>query len=130
MHRGSNLLNLISQWTDIILHAHEAKQDPERRPKVVRFGVCAIIYALFTIVCALGLLLFQFAGDGLFVTIICVLFGVAIGVIATLVCLITALIYWFCQLSVNKKPMTWISLVIMLACFAAAVIIPLMFLTA
>ena len=130
MSRDHTLLNLILDWIDIVNKARWAKSDPEKRQKVFRFGICAVIYALMTAVFSCGLLLFQFVGNGIIVSVLALIFGITIGVFCTLVCLVTALIYWFCQLSVNKKPITWISLVLMLAGFAAAVMIPFIFLAA
>ena len=130
MSRNQTILNLIWQWSQMVGSAKRIKQDPEKRQKTVRFGISAVLYGLMTILCACALLLFQFVGDEIVVSFLCIIAGAAIGGFGTLVSLITALLQWFCQLSLNKRPVTWISLVLMLLCFVVAALIPLVGLTA
>ena len=128
MSKNHTLLNLIWQWSNMIDQAKKIKQDPEKRQRTVRFGVLAIFYGLITTACACALLLAQFIGQGILLTVFGVVMAFGIGVVGTLVSFITALIHWFCQLSLNKRPITWISLVFMLISFVAAALIPILFL--
>ena len=127
---GRDLLHLIIRWWDIADDARAARElPPEKRERVVRFGVIAVIYALVTAACACALLLFKIGfSNGIFLGIILLIFAIGIGVIGTLICFITTLVYWFSQLSVNKKAGTWVTLVFVLIGFAAAVAVPLFFL--
>lgn len=128
MRNGHSILNLIWDWSRIVERARQVKQDPEKRQKVVRFGVCAVIYAILTALCACALLLFQVGFDsGIVLGVLILILAIGIGGFGTLISFITALIYWFCQLSVNRKAGTWITLILVLVCFAAAVAIPFMF---
>ena len=127
MGKNHTILNVIRQWSNIVERAKKIKQNPKKRERVIRFGFCAILYGLLTVACACALLLFQFVGQGFFLTVFGVIVAVGAGVFGTLICLITALIQWFCQLSLNKRTFTWISLALMLICFIAAALIPVLF---
>lgn len=122
--------NIIGQWAMIIDRAHQMKQNPEKRQRVIRFGIWAMSFGILTLVCACALLLFQFLGTGIFITIVSFIVAFGIGVIGTLISFITAFIYWFCQLSLNRRAFTWISLAVMLGLFLAAALIPLLFFAA
>ena len=127
---GRDLVHLIFRWWDVADNARKARAlPPEERQKVVRFGVLAVIYAFLTAACACALLLFKVGFDsGIFLGIIFLIIAIGAGVFGTLVSFITALVYWFCQLSVNKKAGTWITFIFVLIGFAAAVAVPLFFL--
>ena len=126
---GSDLIHLIFRWWDIADDARRARElPPEQQERVVRFGVLAVIYALLTAACACALLLFKIGfSSGIILGIIILIVAIAIGVFGTLICFITTLVYWFCQLSVNKRAGTWITFVLVLIGFAAAVGLPLFF---
>ena len=118
------LFNIIWQWSRIIDRAGRIKKDPERRQNVVRFGVYAIIYSVLAILCVTAFLLFKLLPIGILLNVVVAVIAVTIGGLGTLICIVTALIHWFCQLSMNKKPFTWVSLAIMLGCFLATALIP------
>ena len=124
-----SLLQLIFGWADIVERAHKAKQlPPEEREKVVRFGVGAVIGAFFTAAFACALLLFKVGFEGHFIAGLFAAIGaVLLGIIGTLICLVTTLIYLFCQLSVNKSKGTWVTLAFTLLGLTLAVGIPLVF---
>lgn len=120
--RKHSVLNLFWQWSRIIDRACWLKKDAKRRDKIYRFGVGALIYSALTIPCVLSLLLLQFFGTEIIISIFCLILAGVIGIMGTVIFLITALIYWFCQLSVNRKAFTWISLFGMLFFLCIAVI--------
>ena len=124
---GRDLIHLIFRWWDVIENARRVKELPDgQRQRVVRFGVLAVVYAFLTAVCACALLLFKIGFEsGIILGIIFLIIAIGAGVFGTLICFITALVYWFCQLSVNRRTGTWITLVFVLIGFAAAVAVPL-----
>lgn len=114
--RHHTVWNLFWDWSRVIDRANYAKKDPEKRQKTKRFGIFAVIYAVLAAACACALLLFRYLGKVWLVTsLLCISLAVGIGIVGTLVCLITTFVYWFCQLSINKRAVTWISLALILA---------------
>lgn len=106
--------------------ARAAKRDPEKRKKVFRFGVSAALAAFLSAACAPALLLFPILFEhGILIAILLLIVAVGFGVAGTLAGIASALVYWFCQLYVNRGAGTWISLAFMLAGFGvvAAVLV-------
>ncbi len=96
------------------------KRDPELRAKTVRFGVKSIVFSLFAAAMAIGGGFLWAHQDNLLV-----IFAIVIAIalfIGAVVMFIDALINTVCQLSLNKKAIGFISLVILMAAIAGAVI--------
>lgn len=121
------IFNLFWDWSRIIDRANRVKSDPDKRQRTFRFGVFAVVYALLALACIFALLLFRLLPVGFFLNVLITAFAVAIGGAGTLICAITALIFWFCQLSLNRRPITWISLALVLAIIALTVGVPFLF---
>ena len=124
-----SFLQLIFGWADIVERAHKAKQLPdEQRQKVVRFGVGSVIGAFVTAAFASALLLFKVGFEGHFIAGLFAAIGaVLLGIIGTLLCLVTTIIYLACQFSVNKSKGTWITFAFTLLGLLLAIVIPLVF---
>ena len=122
-----NFLNLLFGWVSIIERAHQAKQlPPEQREKVSVFGIHAVIYAFLTALCACTLLLLKLLSDANAVLAIFIIIGIILGGIGALICLVTTLVNWFCQLAVNKSSATWTTLIFVIVGLALAVGVPLL----
>ena len=120
MRGNRSLWRLLWDWSRIVDRAARIKADPERRRRSFGLGVWAICYGAVAVACAFALLLFPVAFDhGIFLGIFAIAIAVALGVVGTATSLITAFVYWFCQLSVNRRPFTWISLAVLLAILGA-----------
>lgn len=121
-----NMLNAFLRMGMVIGYARDIKKDEERRKRCKRYGIAAILFAIFAIPFALlaGLCLQWLHGEGalLFIFIIPLM---VISLVSIVACIMYGLFYWIVQLYVNKRAITWIALVIMLACFTAAVLLAL-----
>ena len=127
---GISFWKMLFGWIDIVARAHMARHlPPDERKKVVSFGVHAAIYAFITALFSSSLLLFNIGfGSGLIIGILVLVVAIAFGIIGTLVFLVSTLVYWFCQLSINRSAGTWITLVFVIIGLALAAAIPLIFL--
>ena len=98
--------------------------DEERRRKCVRFGVSSIIFAILAVPFAFLAMLSigWMKGDAALLAIfIIALLAVSIG--GALIMLFNAILYFILQLTVNRKPVTWIALVFLAASIAACLLI-------
>ena len=125
-----SFLQLIFGWADIVERARKAKAlPPQEREKVVRFGIGAVVGAFITALFSSALILFKVGFEGHIIAgIFAVLGAILFGCIATLICLITTIIYLSCQFSVNRSAATWTMFVFVMIGLALAVAIPLIFL--
>ncbi len=92
--------------------AIEIREDPERQPKSKRFGVSSIIFSVFAVAFA-ALLGYgvRLVTDGDFLTQVAGFFAIIFGVCSAIFLIFKAIEYWAFQALINKKAMTWISLV-------------------
>lgn len=111
-----------------IRRASEIRRDPERKSKSVRFGILAIVLAIIAV--PFSLLMFPTfnviaSGGGLFTLIIAIILGL-LGVALPVVLLLDSLFYMILQLSINRKAMTWIALVVVVGALIAVGVIAYM----
>lgn len=120
---GNNFWNLIFKWNKSFLKAQQIKKDPTKRQKSIWFGVisslCAFIGILFGVL--FGFSLNGLESDNALANILGWI-GLVVGVIGWIGLIIESFIYWSFQVSINKKPFTWISLVLIIIFMVAAVI--------
>ena len=130
MSNSGNFLNLLFGWAGTVERARQAKKlPPEQRYKVSVFGIHAAIYAFVTAACACTLLLFKIGFDsGIVIGVLVFIVAIAFGVGGTLIFLVTTIVNWFCQLSVNGNAATWTTLIFVLIGLGLAFAIPLIFL--
>ncbi len=103
--------------------AREIKADPVKREKSIRFGILSIILSIFAFACSCLMLLFGSIQDSaLLILFMIIIIGIGIGGAAIL--LIDSLIYCITQFSINRKWMSWLSIIIfILALVGSAVMI-------
>ena len=116
-----DLLNIFMRSRDRNRKYKELKKDPERAPKVVRYGVSAIILDVIAIALVV-LCLFTFetitsallTNAGVVVIVTALIWFVALSVLIILPVglIISALISSIYQLKMNKKAIGWIALVL------------------
>lgn len=107
--------------------ARQIKCDPVKKDKSVRFAVLSIILALCAVgFAALTSVFFLWYQSGNIVLIIAgVIVGLGIGLCGAIVLLGNSIKYWAMQCYINKKVMTWISLVVLILAVVASVVIVL-----
>ncbi len=107
-----------------IVKASEIRNDPERRKNTVRFGVFSVIYAVIAVPLACLMLIFPslMQGSGALL----VIFNIAIlliGAGGSIICLLQSLFNFILQVTINRKPVTWIALAVFAICTAASIYI-------
>lgn len=97
-----------------IARAKQIKENPEKRYKSVRFAVSSIICSILALpFSGLIFLFIQSLSSNNFILIIGgILFGLILGLSATLILLYQAIKNWILQLYINKKPIVWVALAI------------------
>lgn len=116
-----NLFRMIYAFAD----AREIRKDEERRKSSVKYGIRAIVYAVFAIPFAFLIAVFpkwMSGGD----TQLLFIFGIAlfaIGIAGVLIFLLNATVFFFLQLSLNKRAVTWVALAFWLLSIAACAFI-------
>lgn len=96
--------------------AQSAKRDPVQRVKSKRFGITSIIFSVLAVPFA-ALVYFSLSwlqGDGILLLIFLIAL-LAIGIVGMLLCVINAVGEWILQIYVNRRAVTRISLVFLLA---------------
>lgn len=119
-----NLFYGIFRFLDHAARAREIAADPERKSRSMRYGVFAIVMALCVPACAL-LIYFSLkgmSGEAALLLIFWIAL-LAIGIGGVLVFFVNSLAFWILQCCINRKAITWISLVVLLLSLAAAVYI-------
>lgn len=121
-------LRIITNFIEPFFKASEIKKDPEKAKKCVRLGVMSIIFSLVAVVIAFGgALLLKFSMDftstqsvilGIFLLIISIAF-----LFGSLLFVGYGLVYMIAQLTVNRKAIGWIALVVLIASTAGAAVI-------
>lgn len=121
-----SLLDALLRMGLVISDARDLKKDEQLRKRCKRYGITAVILAAVTIPFALlaGLCLQWLHGEAAILFIFIIVLLVA-SFAAVLMFMLYALFYWIIQLYVNRGVTTWITFVLMLGCFAAAVILSL-----
>ena len=108
-----------------VRRARELRNDPERKEKSKRFGILAIVMAIIAI--PFSLLMFPtaniLASDGGIITLLVVFVLGLIGIVIPAVLLLDSLFYMILQLSINKKAISWISLVVVIGAIIAVGVI-------
>ncbi|MDE7105935.1 MAG: hypothetical protein K2O22_02075 [Anaeroplasmataceae bacterium] len=114
-----NFLFRVSRMRD---KAKRIKEDEEKRERSMYFGVVSISYSIVSVgMCALGGWLFTtFMDTGL------VLFTIMAGIIfmiGGLALLIWSLIGWILQLSINRRFIGWLAILVFIASLVGSIII-------
>ena len=118
------LLELIFNIALIFDKARRIKQDPEARAKSAQLGVSSIIFSVATAVCfIIGALILKVVIDtgSIIILILVGLFGVAF-IIGALFSLLHAVISFALQCSINRRPITWIALAVLIIAIAGTAI--------
>lgn len=118
------LLNAILNWTTTINKAKAIKADPEKQPKSKRFGIFAMIYGLLVIPFSALIYVFFLClnTNSAIMTALGAVAGLA-GVLGVIGYLIAAWKNWGLQIYINKKPITWISLAVIIASIIVSIVI-------
>lgn len=120
------IINKIFTIGENIADARAIKKDPEKRPKCKKFGAKSIVYSIFAVgFIALFILGINWISSGNVGNIVIGFIFAIIGAICTLSCLINSIGHCILQISVNRKAISWIALLILLIGLAAAAIIAL-----
>lgn len=125
------LLNFIFNMSVLFGRARSIKQDPDARAKSAQFGVTSIVYSVITAVFfVLGVFLIKLviAADNIVLLIVFGIFGVAC-VAGTLITLLHAVVRFGLQCSINRRPITWVALAVLIASVAVMAIGAVLILT-
>lgn len=104
-----------------IREAKEIKANPEKQPKSIRFGVHAIINSIAMLISSvfIGVILMVHLLE---VPIIGLVLIIALG-LSVLLLLTHTIKNWALQVYINKRPITWISLAVVILSIAASIAI-------
>lgn len=108
-----------------ISNARRIRENPERREKSIRFAISAIICSVLAIPFSALIFLFvnSLKSNNMILIIFGIILGLCLGVGGTLSLLIQAIKSFFLQLYINKKPITWVSLSILIISIISCLII-------
>ncbi len=108
-----------------ISNARRIRENPERRGKSIRFAISAIICSILAIPFSALIFLFvnSLKSNNMILIIFGIILGLCLGVGGTLSLLIQAIKSFFLQLYINKKPITWVSLSILIISIISCLII-------
>lgn len=115
--------NLMFKWSLNVTKAQQIKKDPVKREKSVWFGVIASSCAFFAIFLGVlfGFCLIGIKSDSALGNIFGWI-GVIVSALGWIGSVVESFMYWSLQLSINKKPFTWISLTLVILFIIAAVV--------
>lgn len=118
------IINAIFNWKLTLDKARKIKADPEKQPSSKRFGIFAIIYGLLIIPFSALIYVFFLClnTNSVIMTALGAIAGL-VGLLGTIGYLIAAWKNWGLQLYINKKPITWISLAVIIVSIIASIII-------
>lgn len=111
-----HLLTVLFRFIDSASDARRIKKDPELKRKCKKFGVQSILFSIFAIPFAL-LILVSVAwlqGDGMLLLIFIIALPI-IGAIGMLLMLVDAIAYFILQICVNRRLISWLALVFLVA---------------
>lgn len=116
-----NFLFRVSKMRD---KAKRIKEDEEKREKSIYFGVVSISYSIVSAgMCILGAALFaNFMDTALVLFIIVIGIGFMIGGLVTFV---WALVGWILQLSINRRFIGWLAVLVFIAGLVTSVLVVL-----
>lgn len=118
------ILNFVEEFRKSKSKAKEIKANPEKQPKSKRFGVGSIVGS---VLCVAFTFLLAFSISMLMTNnFYQVVAGGILGILAlggVIASLYKAIEFWAFQLYINKKPITWISLAILIIAIAGSVAI-------
>ena len=119
-----NFLRLIFGIFDIFAKAHSIKEDEVARSRSVHFAVTGIAYSLIAVIFAVGGAFLMTLSDTGLLFIFVLVIGIAL-LIGTIVSFLGALMRVIAQLTINRKPMSWIALAVLILSVVACIIIVL-----
>lgn len=111
--------------------ARDIRNEPTLRARSAYFGIESIVYSILTAAFfVVGVLLINLAieSGSIVLLILCGLFGVAFA-ISSLATLFHAVLRFALQLSINRRPITWIALAFIVLALAGAAIGAVLILT-
>lgn len=117
------LIRFIFDIFNVFTKASELRRDEEIRSKTVGFAISSIVYSLIAVGAVLiGALSFSIweASGILMIFVIVITIALFAGGVVTF---IGALLRLIAQFTLNRKPMTWIALVVFILAIIAAVLI-------
>lgn len=121
MRKNNPLFDVLN----VILEASSIRKDEELREKSVRFAVTAIIQSVVMVALVLGGAFLLKALDGgdsdALLLFIFVIAGLAACFAGAFVLLLGAVTRVICQLTINRKPIGWIALVVLIAAVAVSI---------
>ena len=118
-----NPISAFFRLTSWKLDANQVKANPELREKCVKFGISSIIRSIVAFACTCGIFLFpMFKDNPVMFILVGILFGIGLP-LAGAINYVSALIKSILQMSVNKKSIGWISLLILFILLAASAFI-------
>lgn len=104
--------------------ARRIKNDPERRARSVHFGAKSIGCSITAVLCALMMSVMPLMSGGMGELLIIFWIALfAVGVAGTVICVLGALFNWILQITINRNPVTWISLVFFIGSIVGVAII-------
>lgn len=121
------ILNFTAEFRRTKERAKSIRENPEKQPKSIRFGVVSVFASLlgvaFSFLIVFGLKWLM--SDNLWLIIAGAVIGL-IGLAGALASVYKAIESWGFQIYINKSPMSWISLVVWILAIAAIVLIVVM----
>lgn len=108
--------NFLFNLSILFARAKNIKSDPDARAKSAQFGVTSIVYSVISAVFfILGVFLISLVlqNDSIIILILCGLFGVA-SALGSLLTLVHAVVRFALQASINRSPVTWVALAVLI----------------
>ena len=122
--KAIKLINFLFNLSLLFGRAREIRNDPESRAKSAQFGVSSIVYSIMAavfFVVGVFLINLAFESGSIVILVLCGLFGLAFA-ISALVSLLHAIVRFALQASINRRPITWIALAVLIISLAGAAI--------
>lgn len=123
MSKTFSFLKLFGKYLDIKSTFNEIKSNPEAKQSSTLLGKKAIWYNVWFLVTAAACVALMYfcissVSSGNIFAIIGIIFGV-LTIICSLSFLLLALVCTICQLRLNKKPIGWVSLALLIVILAS-----------
>lgn len=123
---GKTIFRLVSDILDDVFLARELRKD-ERKHKTVRLGVKSIIFSLLMVGFAALFRCYFLVIDNPAGMILGFFFMLLLGAAGAILCFVRSLVCWILQLTLNRKFVSWLALLLFLVGIGGIALLFVMF---